>query len=89
LVAQSEALRGDLLASASRLKRSLELGQIGASALGALRRHPALVVGVGVAVWAVRPRRLLRVAALGLGVWSLWGRVRRIRAVVVGMTRSR
>jgi hypothetical protein len=88
LVARSEALRGDLVASADRLRRSLEFGQIGASALGALRRHPALVVGIGVAVWAAGPKRLLRMAALGLGAWSLYGRVRRIAAVVARMTRS-
>jgi hypothetical protein len=89
LVARSEALRGDLLTSAGRLQRSLGLGQLGASALGALRRHPALAVGIGVAVWAAGPRRLMRAAALGLGLWSLYGRARRIAAVVAGLTRPR
>jgi hypothetical protein len=88
LVARSEALRGDLLASAGRLRRSLEFGQIGAAALGALRRHPALVVGIGVAVWAAGPKRLVRLTALGVGAWSLYDRVRRIAVAVARLVRS-
>jgi hypothetical protein len=82
LVARSEALREDLHASTDRLRRSLAPGQIGAAALGALRRHPALVVGISVAIWVAGPKRLLRTAAFGLGVWSLYGRVRRIATSV-------
>jgi hypothetical protein len=87
LVARSEALRSELVASTVRLHRSLGLGQMGAAALRSLRRHPALVVGVAVALLVAGPARLLRVAALGLGAWSLFDRLRSIAAAMRGMTR--
>jgi hypothetical protein len=87
LVARSRALRGDLLANATRIQRSLALGQIGGAAIGALRRHPALMVGIGLALWAAGPRRLARAAAFGLGAWSLYGQLRRTIAAVARMGR--
>jgi hypothetical protein len=78
LVAQSDVLRARLLLSALGLHRSAGVAQLGAEAARALVRHPGALVAAGVAVMTIGPRRLLRLAAAGIGLWSLWGRVRRV-----------
>lgn len=39
-----------------------------------VKRHPAWVVGVGVAILAWKPRLMLRLATRGWGVWQTWRR---------------
>jgi hypothetical protein len=80
LVAQSQALRVQLLAATDGIRASLGLGRLGASALRSVRRHPAIAIGMGLALLVAGPRRLLRVASLGMTALSLFGQVRRMTA---------
>jgi hypothetical protein len=78
LVARSEALRARLLLSVLDVRQSAGVAQLGGEAARALVRHPAALAAAGIAVATIGPRRLLRLAAAGVGLWSLWGRVRRV-----------
>jgi hypothetical protein len=84
LVAQSEALRARLLLSVLDVRQSAGVAQLGGEAARALVRHPAAMVAAGIAVAAIGPRRLLRVAAAGVGLWSLWGRMSRVVSYLAG-----
>jgi hypothetical protein len=78
LVAQSEALRARLLESAAQTGRSLRVAALAASAAQALRRHPAVLVGGAVALVVVGPRRLVRIAGIALGAWTVLMRARTV-----------
>jgi hypothetical protein len=89
LTAQSEALRARLVSSTQGVVSSLRLGQLGVSAWRSVRRHPALLVGVAVALMVAGPQRALRLASLGLGAWSTVKRVGSLLGLLAAMGRRR
>jgi hypothetical protein len=89
LTAESQALRARLVSSAESVRGSLKVGQLGMSALRSARRHPALVVGVAVALLVAGPRRVMRAASLGLGAWSTIKRVGSLISLLSAMRRRR
>jgi hypothetical protein len=89
LTAQSEALRARLVSSTKEVRSSLRIGRLGMSALRSVRRHPALVAGAAVALIVAGPRRVMRMATLGLGTWSTVKRFGSLIALLGGMRRRR
>jgi hypothetical protein len=67
LAMESQVLRAQLAESANALREALGLVQMGRTVLDGVRRHPGLVVGAAVALVALRPRRVWRLAALAGG----------------------
>jgi len=75
LVAQSDSQRTEVFALVERLDRATAwIGRAKAMALK-LRTHPVwLAAGVALLV-AVRPRRMLKLAATGFSLWRAWRNV--------------
>lgn len=65
LVAESQGLRTQLAGAAGALTHALAPAQIGRAVLLGVGRHPLLSVSVAVALVAIGPRRLWKLATLG------------------------
>jgi hypothetical protein len=89
LVAESHALRAQLSDSASALRQALGLEQVGRAVLDGIRRHPGLVVGAAVALVALRPHRLWKLAALSGGALAFALRAAPVLSAAVRFARAR
>jgi hypothetical protein len=89
LVTESQALRAQLAGATSSVRQVLAPAQIGRALLSGLGRHPVLTVGIGVALVAIGPRRLWKLAALGGGGVVLALRVAPALAAAARLARPR
>ena len=89
LVAESDALRARMLWSSARMRDSLGVAALGASAARALARHPPLMLAGAAALLVVGPRRVLRVGLAAVSIWSLLGQVGRLAVAFSRAARRR
>ena len=89
LVAESHALRAQLGDSARALRDALGFPQIGHAMLSNIRRHPGLAVGAAVALVALRPPRLWKLAALGGGALAFALRAAPVLSAAVRFAKAR
>jgi hypothetical protein len=89
LVLESQALRAQLGASGIALRNALSPAQIAHTVLGSIRRHPGIAVGAAVALVALRPRRLWKLAALGSGALAFALRAAPVLSAALRFARSR
>jgi hypothetical protein len=89
LVAESHALRAQLGDSGRALQDALGFSQIGHAVLGSIRRHPGLAVGAAVALVALRPHRLWKLAVLSGGALAFALRAAPALSAAVRFARAR
>ncbi|MEO8039271.1 MAG: YqjK family protein [Betaproteobacteria bacterium] len=89
LAAQSDVLRADLADTFGEIGQALRPARLGQAVLGALGRHPVLVVGAAAALLIVRPRRLRKLIALGSGAAAMAVRAAPVLSAVLRTLRAR
>lgn len=81
LVAQAEAQRVTLAQSMQRWRKPLAIADQGVAAVRYVRSHPALLVGAGVFLVALRPKRALAWLQRGLVAWKVLRKIRAARGL--------
>lgn len=72
LVARAAEQRAALVTSADRLAAPLQRVDHGMRTLASLRQHPALIVGVVVAIVLIKPRRIGALIEVGRKAFRAW-----------------